>query len=180
MEGFSFKIFSLLQYPIYDKYGLRGERSLTSRLTPSSKTPTKVVLLVQSEHDRKNWIGYIREQIEYAKMFDSARVTEQEDEFIDPLMDQEPATEEGEIDAMVEEVVQTMAERLKKSNRSIGKQTTKKMGTIKTDLLTKVNSIEKKALAVQTNFQRKNTVALSVSKFLALALACFVFGRYFL
>jgi len=64
-DGFSFKIYHLLHYPIYHKYGLRGE-TLKFAMLPVSWN--YCILRVSSETERKNWMDNINAQIEYANM----------------------------------------------------------------------------------------------------------------
>jgi len=62
-DGFSFKIYHLMHYPIYHKYGLKGE-TLKFAMLPVSWN--YCILRVSSEQERKCWMDAIEEQINYA------------------------------------------------------------------------------------------------------------------
>jgi len=69
-DGFSFKIYHLLHYPIYHKYGLKGE-TLKMAMIPVSWN--YCILRVSSEQDRKTWMTNINQQIEYANLAEASK-----------------------------------------------------------------------------------------------------------
>jgi len=66
-DGFSFKIWHMMNYPIYHKYGLKGE-SLKMAKVPVGYN--YCILRVTSEQERKAWMDAIEGQIEYANTHD--------------------------------------------------------------------------------------------------------------
>lgn len=62
-DGFSFKIYHLLHYPIYHKYGLKGE---TLKLAMLPVSWNYCIFRVTSEQERRSWMEAISTQIEYA------------------------------------------------------------------------------------------------------------------
>eukprot|EP01114_Cavostelium_apophysatum_P019741 TRINITY_DN6443_c0_g1_i3.p1 TRINITY_DN6443_c0_g1~~TRINITY_DN6443_c0_g1_i3.p1 ORF type:complete len:758 (+),score=220.97 TRINITY_DN6443_c0_g1_i3:191-2464(+) len=80
-DGFSFKIHHLLHYPIYHKYGLKGE---TLRMAMLPVSWNYCILRVSSEHDRKSWMESIATQIEYANSVETSKNLVNEGSFDSP------------------------------------------------------------------------------------------------
>jgi len=75
-DGYSFKIFHLLHYPIYHKYGLKGE---TIKLAMIPVSWSQCILRATNASERKQWVEGINEQIIHANEHDRSLPPEMKD-----------------------------------------------------------------------------------------------------
>jgi len=92
-DGYSFKIYHLLRYSIYHKYGLRGE---TLKLASLPVSWNYCLLRVSSEQECNSWIDAISTQIERTNCFDVSNVSlVPKTAILDDLLFTEEATSSG-------------------------------------------------------------------------------------
>jgi len=92
-DGFSFKLYHLLHYPIYHKYGLRGETIRTAMLPVSWNY---CIVRVSSEQERKSWMDAINAQIDYANTLQETRASARVEHPVNDSYDMEVLSEDEE------------------------------------------------------------------------------------
>eukprot|EP00027_Filamoeba_sp_ATCC50430_P009187 CAMPEP_0168561338 /NCGR_PEP_ID=MMETSP0413-20121227/11542_1 /TAXON_ID=136452 /ORGANISM="Filamoeba nolandi, Strain NC-AS-23-1" /LENGTH=767 /DNA_ID=CAMNT_0008592703 /DNA_START=91 /DNA_END=2394 /DNA_ORIENTATION=- len=188
-DGFSFKIYHVLHYPIYHKYGLRGETLKMAKLPVSWDY---CILRVSSEHERNAWMEAISSQIEYANTFLSKHP---ESNFDDMLIDTEYddgtrkyQTERDFADDLYhrnEELSKNLISGLADQNKDISdvlqKKTTKKLELWKKDVDLKLAQMEKKVITTIYEAQKnqpQGTLHLSYFQLFVVLVLCFVLGKF--
>jgi len=94
-DGYSFKIYHLLHYPIYHKYGLRGE---TLKLAMLPVSWNYCIVRVNTKEERKAWIDNINQQIGWANEHDRASLAVmKDDDFYDMEEDDKDEDEDERV-----------------------------------------------------------------------------------
>jgi len=188
-DGFSFKIEHLLHYPIYHKYGLRGE-TLKMAMLPVSWN--YCILRVLSEQERKAWIDAINDQIHYANVHDIAAATPDinvndvdqkqlsEDEKDDPVVtDEEPlAKQEVAEDLFQKDDVASAISQ--KAIENINEQTLKTVDEWRSEVSGRLSKMEKKIMQTLEQKSEANQLTVSWWMLIVLLLVGIVIGRFML
>jgi len=196
-DGFSFKIYHLLHYPIYHKYGLKGEM-LKMAMIPVSWN--YCILRVTSEQDRRLWMSNIEQQVEYANATEASTKHPVMHSFdLSPLEDEgyiekkggsletmEAAEEMFAMEKANEELQRNLLNGLgiqQKSNvKELQKKTLKSVEEWKNDMNLRMIGMEKKILlTINKNSQNQEPKGLVLSywQLAVLLILCVLIARLF-
>jgi len=174
-DGFSFKIYHLLHYPIFHKVGLKGEILKMTHLPVSWDSS---ILRVTSEQERKNWMDAIKAQIAYANTY---RTEE------DPADQGSPPTSEEEEDMdkqrgkdeLQKNLMDGLRDQQQSTVKSLQRDTLKMMGDWKQDVEGRISSMERKLLqALSTSSLSSESFQISYLQFIAIVVFCIFISKY--
>jgi len=198
-DGYSFKIYHLRHYPIYHRYGLRGE-TLKLALIPVSSN--YCIVQVGSNQQRLAWIKAINEQILYANDHQRLLTDEEEEDGEFDQVFSSPEPEKDKLNTIDSEIPskelsdslffvkhETLHRNLMESLNSkqdgvikkLQSKTSKQMEQWKKELDLRIMGMEKRILASISQNNTKQTVPkiqLSYLNFFVVLLFVLILGRF--
>ncbi|PRP77945.1 oxysterol binding family protein, member 7 [Planoprotostelium fungivorum] len=180
-DGFSFKIWHSMNYPIYNKYGLKGETLKMAKLPVGYNY---CILRVGSEQERKAWMDAIEAQIDYANTYDPnpgrgallEDVVDSEEDVVDRRETME------ELNAKNEEFQRALLDGLSNQQRTnsqnIQSQTIQQMQNWKMEVDTKLVNMEKRIMASISGGKDDGRVKLSYVQLFVVLMLAFLIARF--
>eukprot|EP01117_Protostelium_nocturnum_P006323 TRINITY_DN2282_c0_g1_i2.p1 TRINITY_DN2282_c0_g1~~TRINITY_DN2282_c0_g1_i2.p1 ORF type:complete len:716 (-),score=260.67 TRINITY_DN2282_c0_g1_i2:118-2265(-) len=183
-DGFSFKIWHNKNYPIYHKYGLKGE---TLKMAKVPVGWNYCILRVTSESERKAWMDAIEAQVEYANTYDP---TPGRGLLIEDVEEDEDSNEQQRRETAEDLVVKNeefqrilmegISNQQKTNSQEMQSKTMQTMEEWKKEVDSKLVNMEKRIMSSITNKSGKEDSKLRLNYFqlVGIIVICFLIARF--